>query len=649
METPNLVAGNPVPIINNPVPNPEVINSVPISSSCLANLPDFEIQIQEIDTAIMKFDHQISAPILETAGSPHLLVPHEYELQITEETNEANTQDLYPHVADSSHALNSETNTLRKWKKLACDIHMMTDQTSFNTATKRGREAENDAQPELPLKKLQVSREDAQELLGNLHTEKELEVLIRAKDPSIVFLAKTWADETRLKDIQQSIKFDNLFFIERHSRAGGLALYWKNSLDLHIDSFSKYHIDSIINKGNDEAWHFTGFYREPVTNRRSEAWNRLKQLNSRIKLPWLCAGDFNELTRASEKMGGSNRNQSQMQLFREIIGDCGFIDLSFVGSPFTWRKHSADGHFIWERLDRGLANNDWFLKFLGLKVHHLHSDTSDHSPLWITPDGLNLPSFAKPFRFEEMWLSDRGCSKIVEVVWCSDDERSDVAVMVTNKIKKCGKELSWWNRTYFDNVRQELAKKRKELIEAKKVAMQSGCNQRRVITDDMNRQLSVEFSKWEVKQAINQMAPLKAPGPVGLPLLFYQHYWNLIGDDISNSDLHFLNSTSLPENLNHTFITVIPKKKNPESAADFKPISLYNVLYKIFSKVLANRLKKILPHIIVEQQSAFTKSRLSSDNILVAFEYLHSMHNHKGNENFMEIKLDINKAYNMVE
>ena len=72
--------------------------------------------------------------------------------------------------------------------------------------------------------------------------------------------------------------------------------------------------------------------------------------------------------------------------------------------------------------------------------------------------------------------------------------------------------------------------------------------------------------------------------------------------------LHYLNSTTLPEQLNHTFITLIPKKKNPEFAFEFRPISLCNVLYKIFSKVLANKLKKILPNIITENQDAFTKS-----------------------------------------
>ena len=145
------------------------------------------------------------------------------------------------------------------------------------------------------------------------------------------------------------------------------------------------------------------------------------------------------------------------------------------------------------------------------------------------------------------------------------------------------------------------------------------------------------------------MAPLKAPRPDGMSHLFYQHYWNLVGDDVCQFVLNFLNNASLPEHLNHTFITLIPKKKNPEYASKFRLISLYNVLYKIFSKVLANRLKRILPKIIIEHQSAFTKSRFISDNILVAFESLYSMQKHIGNVDFMVIKLDMSKAYDRVE
>ena len=86
---------------------------------------------------------------------------------------------------------------------------------------------------------------------------------------------------------------------------------------------------------------------------------------------------------------------------------------------------------------------------------------------------------------------------------------------------------------------------------------------------------------------------MKAPGPDGMPPMFFQHFWPMIEGDVTHSVLSWLNSGTIPHPLNHTFITLIPKKKNPNVVSDYRPISLCNVLYKIFAKVLANRLKKI--------------------------------------------------------
>ena len=126
--------------------------------------------------------------------------------------------------------------------------------------------------------------------------------------------------------------------------------------------------------------------------------------------------------------------------------------------------------------------------------------------------------------------------------------------------------------------------------------------------------------------------------------------WEIVGEEVRSGILHILNSGSMPFDLNMTYIALIPKSKNLECESEFRPISLCNVLYKLIFKVLANRLKKILPFIISPLQSAFILGRLISDNILPAYETLHTMHTGiRGKKGFMMVKLDMSKAYDRVK
>ena len=81
-------------------------------------------------------------------------------------------------------------------------------------------------------------------------------------------------------------------------------------------------------------------------------------------------------------------------------------------------------------------------------------------------------------------------------------------------------------------------------------------------------------------------------------LTFFQKYWNLVGNEVTHAILNFLNKGDFIDGINETFIALIPKLPNAQNMRQFKPISLCNVFYKIISKVLANRLKVILPSII---------------------------------------------------
>ena len=147
-----------------------------------------------------------------------------------------------------------------------------------------------------------------------------------------------------------------------------------------------------------------------------------------------------------------------------------------------------------------------------------------------------------------------------------------------------------------------------------------------------------------------QMVLLKASGLNGLNVGFFQKHWDIVGSEVCKVVLYSLNNGVLDSDLNSTFIALIPQIKNPTCVTEFRPISLCNVLYKIISKILANRLKVILPYIISPFQSAFILGHLIFDNILAAYETRHTMQSKmKGKKGYMAVKIDMSKAYDRVE
>ena len=167
------------------------------------------------------------------------------------------------------------------------------------------------------------------------------------------------------------------------------------------------------------------------------------------------------------------------------------------------------------------------------------------------------------------------------------------------------------------------------------------------ITDDMMEVLSKPYSNEEVKAVLFQMGPTKAVGPDDMNALFYKKFWHIFGNEVIDVVLDFLHTGHMVPDINYTHIVLIPKVKKLEKMVDFRPISLCNVIYKIISKVLANRLKLILPQLISPTQSAFVPGRLITDNVLVAYETLHAIHIRK--KGALSLKLDVSKAYDRVE
>ncbi|KAK5839724.1 hypothetical protein PVK06_008556 [Gossypium arboreum] len=146
------------------------------------------------------------------------------------------------------------------------------------------------------------------------------------------------------------------------------------------------------------------------------------------------------------------------------------------------------------------------------------------------------------------------------------------------------------------------------------------------------------------------MDPNKAPGNDGLSGNFFKHHRDIVGNDTISYYLDVLNGNKNISSLNDTMIILISKIRNPCELTNFCPISLCRFVYKIISKVLANRLKVALTNCISQNQSAFVLRRMIHDNILIAHELLHYLQSSKNGPNKgLMVKLDMSKAYDPLE
>eukprot|EP00253_Pinus_taeda_P020626 PITA_20626 len=150
----------------------------------------------------------------------------------------------------------------------------------------------------------------------------------------------------------------------------------------------------------------------------------------------------------------------------------------------------------------------------------------------------------------------------------------------------------------------------------------------------------------EVEEAVRSMPNDKAPGPDGFTINFYKVCWEIVKNDIWEIVEDSRRSKTILKSLNSTFITLVPKVEEANTPEKFRPIALCNVIYKIISKVIANRLKMILPGIISQEQSGYVEGRQILDNILLAQEMIHSLHSRKVPGMLMQ--LDLSKAYDKV-
>ncbi|GKA12143.1 protein LAZ1 [Tanacetum coccineum] len=157
-----------------------------------------------------------------------------------------------------------------------------------------------------------------------------------------------------------------------------------------------------------------------------------------------------------------------------------------------------------------------------------------------------------------------------------------------------------------------------------------------------------EVTSEEVKGVIFSMGNEKSPGPDGFTVVFFKEAWDIVGLDVINAVKEFFISGKLLKEINHTIIALIPKVPSPTRINDYRLISCCNVLLKCITKIISNRLKDCLKHLVSINQSTFVPGRGISDNILLTQEIMHNYHLDRGPTR-CAFKVDIQKAYDTVD
>ncbi|KAL6549238.1 hypothetical protein OROHE_009083 [Orobanche hederae] len=577
----------------------------------------------------------------------------------------------------------------------------------------------------------------------------ELRRLLAEHSPEIVFICETKLKSYQCSSWRNYFGYNGMIVVEAHGKSGGLLLLWKDVIDISIRSYNQGHIDCVIN-ADPIKWRFTGFYGNPDVNHRGQSWELLRCLSKETghgTEAWLVGGDFNEILRQSEKVGGRCRNLGQIEAFRQVVEECGLTDFFQDDASFTWSNKRSDGKEIRARLDRYLMNMKWLELFSNSNVTTLDFYGSDHQALLLTMeagDQVRLQKGRKRFHFEQKWFLDKNFIHDFLVQWLNlpnvsslpsklDQSKHFLRYWAGTRFNRLGKKLKElrfervkWLQRDPDKVCQLTVKRLSDEIERTaemeevhwkqrsrtnwlglgdrntKYFHKHASDRRRKNTitglfDDYNNwqneeskivevvetyfdklftstnpsdndmeevlmhhiptlptemaeELLLPFTAEEVKKALFQMHPTKAPGPDGFPAGFFQKLWTVVGNTVISEVLQILNNNGNIDSWNATNIVLVPKMNKPKCMKDFRPISLCNTTYKIVSKVLLNRLRPALRYVVDPMQSAFIKGRLISDNILLGFECMNWLrHKKKGKAGYAIAKLDISKAYDRVE
>jgi exonuclease III len=280
--------------------------------------------------------------------------------------------------------------------------------------------------------------------LARSPTIRALRALIRIHRPDMVFLSETKVSSSHFHPSLFGLGFSAWLKVPPFGFQGGLYLAWKQGVDIEPVRLDRNCIACLVYSDPSHCpWLFFGIYTPHTSQRREMFWSILSSLGNSYGGAWLLLGDFNSILSAAEKSGGREFGSASYGNFVDFVHSYALVDLGFVRNKYTWSNHRTRRDNIRERLDRGLANQNWVHLFPNALVNHLTATHSDHCPILVSTVG-SYRNLSKPFRFEAFWTQDQSSHSVVALAWLPEVEESP-AFSVSRKWKSTKNALKIWN------------------------------------------------------------------------------------------------------------------------------------------------------------------------------------------------------------
>ncbi|XP_040986544.1 uncharacterized protein LOC121234610 [Juglans microcarpa x Juglans regia] len=334
--------------------------------------------------------------------------------------------------------------------------------------------------------------------------------------------------------------------------------------------------------------------------------------------PWLVLGDFNVIRRDSESVGGNPRPLISMLEFNDCIDHCGLLETSSSGQNMSWCNGHGGASRSWAKLDRVLMNNAFASLFPSVHFNYLSRKSYDHCMMVVFSDHLATSYGLSPFRFLNMWCLHDGFLMCVKEAWNKQDVASGL-LKLSIRLKRAKLALRAWNKNVFGKVDVNI-RALEERLDFLENQLQSDFSEE--LEDDFVA-TKTEIEIWEKREAsrLGQIAKKKWLTEGIKTRSFFIRLLtkgDIIKEDVVEAARDFFRGAPLSRFYSSSFIVLIPKVPEPSGFDKFHPISLCSVAYKIFSKIIVNRLNSILDSLVSHEQGAFISRRSIFENITLA-------------------------------